>query len=117
LLGSFMDDVGLVKRAPKSTLNKLDSSLGSLARLRSRTDAWNITPLVRKAVAVHAEASEKGIPVADLLSQRPMFGEALDPATSAIASKLAEKPNAVKIALRGFASESAISSQPMLGGI
>ena len=50
LLGSVVDDPRLMDSAPKSVLNKLDSSLAAISTLAPRTDAYNILPLLRAAL-------------------------------------------------------------------
>src|SRR5208282_3474422 len=105
LLGSVVDDPRLMDAAPKSVLNKLDSSLAALASLAPRTDAYNIMPLLREALREHAEIAQKGIPIEDHLAQSSLFAGERNPAVDAIVRTLAERPTLVKAKLRQFAQD------------
>lgn len=105
LLGSVVDDPRLMQVAPKSVLSKLESSLAQLASLGGRTDAYNILPLIRMALAEHSEIAQRGSTVEDYLGQKGLFAGDRDPATDAVIRKLAEKRSDVNKAIREFAAD------------
>jgi DdrB-like nuclease len=117
LLGSVVDDPVLMEHAPKSVLDKVGGSLGELASLGSREDEWNILPLVREALADHAEMASTGQNIATYLKQPRMFGAQRSPAVEAVVRTLGAKPRAVRQALRDFADAAHASqpNQPTLG--
>jgi hypothetical protein len=105
LLGTVVDDPTLMDRAPKSVLNKLDGSLADIASIAPRTDEYNLLPLVREALAEHADIAARGLDVETHLAQQGMFGPERNPAVDAIVRKLAEKPKQVREAFRSFARD------------
>jgi hypothetical protein len=111
LLGSVVDDPVLMENAPKSVLDKVGGSLGDLVKLGSRDDEWNILPLVREALADHAEMASSGQNMATYLNQPRMFGAQRSPAVEAVVRTLGAKPKAVRQALRDF-TEGAQANQP-----
>lgn len=117
LLGSVVDDPRLMDAAPKSVLNKLDRSLGDLASVGSRKDQYNVLPLLREAIADHAEAARSNMSAQQYLSQTAMFGPVRNPAVDALVLKLAEGPKAVTKAFRQFSQDASfdVPNQGMLG--
>lgn len=111
LLGTVVDDPTLMERAPKSVLNKLDGSLADIASVAPRTDEYNLLPLVREAIAEHADIAARGLDVETYLAQRGMFGPERNPAVDAIVRKLAEKPKNVRAAFRSFVRDANAAQQ------
>jgi hypothetical protein len=111
LLGSVVDDPVLMEKTPKSVLDKVGGSLGELASLGAREDEWNIIPLVREALADHAEMASSGQNMATYLNQPRMFGAQRSQAVEAVVRTLGAKPKAAKQALRDFA-DAAHANQP-----
>jgi hypothetical protein len=111
LLGTVVDDPTLMDRTPKSVLNKLGGSLADLAQIAPRTDEYNLVPLVREALAEHADIASRGLDVETHLAQAGMFGPERNPAVDAIVRKLAEKPKNVRDALRGFVHDANAAQQ------
>jgi hypothetical protein len=105
LLGTVVDEPTLMERTPKSILNKLDGSLADISSIAPRTDEYNLLPLVREAIAEHADIAARGLDVESHLAQSSMFGPERNPAVDAIVRKLAEKPKAVREAFRSFARD------------
>lgn len=114
LLGSVIDDPDLMQRTPKSVLNKVGNSLADVAKLGAREDEYNILPLVREAIADHAEMAEKGLNVATYLDQPAMFGKPRSEAVEALIRTLGKKPTQAREAFRQFAQDAAFS-QPGQG--
>jgi hypothetical protein len=106
LMGSVIDDPRLMNAAPKSILNKLERSLGSIASFGSRPDEWNLLPALRQAVAEHAAIEKNGSTVDLHLNQRSMFGPERNPVVDALVRTLDEKPNTVRTKLEQFARDS-----------
>jgi hypothetical protein len=69
-----VDDPTLMDRTPKSVLNKLDGSLADIASLAPRTDAYNVLPLIREAIAEHADIAARGTNVETHIAHAGMFG-------------------------------------------
>ncbi len=111
LLGTVVDDPTLMERAPKSVLNKLDGSLADIASIAPRSDEYNLLPLVREAVAEHADIAARGSNVETHLAQPGMFGPERNAAVDAIVRKLAEKPKDVRAAFRSFAQDANAAQQ------
>ena len=111
LLGTVVDDPTLMERAPKSVLNKLDGSLADISSIAPRTDEYNLLPMVREAIAEHADIAARGSNVETHLAQPAMFGPERNPAVDAIIRKLAEKPKDVREAFRSFAQDANVAKQ------
>ena len=111
LLGTVVDDPTLMERAPKSVLNKLDGSLADISSIAPRTDEYNLLPMVREAIAEHADIAARGSNVETHLAQPAMFGPERNPAVDAIIRKLAEKPKDVREAFRNFAQDANVAKQ------
>jgi hypothetical protein len=73
LMGRILDDPRLMKAAPKSILNKLESSIGSIASFSSRADEWNIAPVIRQAVGDYASAQVRGMTLDEFIAQQGLF--------------------------------------------
>ncbi len=117
LLGSVVDDPVLMDRTPKSALNKIEGSLADLASLAGREDEYNILPVLRQALAEHAEIAQRGTSTELYLRQSRMFGETRNAAVDALVRLLDGKPKAVKAAIRQFASDARfdVARQQTLG--
>ena len=111
LLGTVVEDPTLMDRAPKSIINKLDGSLADISSIAPRTDEYNLLPLIREAIAEHADIAARGLDVATHLAQTGMFGPERNPAVDAIVRKLGEKPKAVREAFRSFARDANAGKQ------
>ncbi|MGB8986850.1 MAG: hypothetical protein WCC37_09630, partial [Candidatus Sulfotelmatobacter sp.] len=111
LLGTVVDDPTLMEQAPKSVLNKLDGSLADISSIAPRTDEYNLLPMVREAVAEHADIAARGSNVETHLAQSGMFGPERNAAVDAIIRKLAEKPKDVRAAFRSFAQDANAAQQ------
>lgn len=111
LMGSVVDDPRLMDRVPKSTLAKLEGSLGDLAAIGARSDEYNIMPLVREALQEHAEMAMRGLDVNKYLAQSNMFGNTGNPAVEAMTRALAEKPKAFHEALQQYVQDAKFDSQ------
>jgi hypothetical protein len=114
LLGTVVDDPTLMERTPKSVLNKLDGSLADIASIAPRADEYNLLPMVREAVAEHADIAARGSNVETHLAQSGMFGPERNAAVDAIIRKirkLAEKPKDVRAAFRSFAQDANAAQQ------
>ncbi len=106
LMGSVIDDPRLMDSAPKSVLNKLERSLGSITSFASRPDEWNLLPAIREAVgelgAIHRSES-----TVDLrLAQTSMFDGERNPLVDAMIRTLDGKPNDVRKSFDDFARDS-----------
>jgi predicted 3-demethylubiquinone-9 3-methyltransferase (glyoxalase superfamily) len=117
LLGSVVDDPVLMDRTPKSALNKIEGSLADLASLAGREDEYNILPVLRQALAEHAEIAQRGTSTELYLRQSRMFGETRNAAVDALVRLLDQKPKAVKAAIRQFVSDARfdVAGQQTLG--
>lgn len=117
LLGSVVDDPNLMDQVPKSVLGKLEGYLGDIASVASRTDEYNLLPLLREALSDHAEMVRSGMTVDDFLRQGGMFGPERNPATDALIRALAGKPSEFRKAVRSFAADANydIQNQGTLG--
>jgi hypothetical protein len=104
LLGSVVGDSSLLDRAPKNVLNKLGGSLGDLATLGSRADDYNVVPLVREAIATHADAVEAKGPLEDYLNTPTMFGSR-SAAGDVMTRALGGGAKSFRTALRSFAND------------
>jgi hypothetical protein len=111
LVGKALDDPDLMERAPKSILRKIGSSLFDIVSVASRTDEYNLLPLLREAVGEHADIAERGSDVETHLAQTGMFGPERNPAVDAMVRKLAEKPSAVNDAIRQFTQDANFDKQ------
>lgn len=111
LRGMVVDDPVLMDRVPKNVLNKLDGSLADVMGVAKRTDEYNLLPLLREALSEHAEIVARGSDVDTHLAQTGMFGPDRNEAVDALVRKLADKPKAVKAALRQFAQDAAFDKQ------
>jgi hypothetical protein len=111
LLGTVVDDPTLMDRTPKAVLNKIGGSLADLAVIAPRTDEYNLVPLVREALAEHADIASRGLDVETHLAQAGMFGPERNAAVDAIVRKLAEKPKSVREAFRGFVHDASAAQQ------
>lgn len=105
LMGSVVDEPGLMDRTPKSVLNKLEGSLADIASLSSRTDEYNILPILRQALEDHAEIAQSGSTVDDHLAQTGMFAPERNPAVDAMVRALAMKPRQFRDALKSYAAD------------
>src|SRR5205823_10503281 len=74
-------------------------------------DEYNLLPLVREAIAEHADIAARGLNVESHLAQAGMFGPERNPAVDAIVRKLGEKPKAVREAFRSFARDANADKQ------
>ena len=107
----IVDDPDLMERTPKSILNKLDGSLADIVGVAQRTDEYNILPLLRAALAEHADIAARGSDVETHLAQAGMFAGERNPAVEALVRKLGEKSKAVKDALRQFTQDANFDQQ------
>ncbi len=105
LLGAVVDDPALMESAPRSVLAKLEGSLGDLATVGSRTDEYNLLPLLREALTEHAEIARSGMSVDEYLRQQGMFGPESNPAVEAMVKALTLKPKEFRQAVREFAQD------------
>jgi hypothetical protein len=105
LLGSVVDDPRLMDAAPKSVLNKLDSSLAAISSLAPRTYAYNILPLLRAALREHAAIASRGSNVETYLNQTGLFGGERSPAIDALVRLFADRPTVVREKLRQFSQD------------
>lgn len=118
LLGSAVDDVGLLQRAPDSLLSRVGRTLPQMAPLMARGDEWDVSPLVRQALNEHANLNAQGLTLDDYLRQSRMFGEQPNPAVTAVMQRLGEAGPGYKNALGQFASDASadVPGQAMLAG-
>lgn len=118
LVGSVVNDVDLLRRAPSSILGRVGRSLPDLSRLMARGDDWDITPVVQRALDEHTNLSKQQLTVDDYLRQRPMFGGPRNPLVDVLVARLGEPGPGFKNALSQFAGDSAadVPGQGMLAG-
>ena len=107
LLGSVIDNPGLLASSPKSILAKIERSIAPLARLRAKGGEWDISESVKKALEIHTSANARGVKLEDFLSQQGLFEGAPDPLAAAIARKLQGTQKSVKEAFSGMAEDAA----------
>jgi len=106
LLGSVLSDPHLVDSVSPSLLAQVSDSLPSLAELKGRPDAWDISPLVGYALKLHCEASQAGISVEEFVKEDSSAADLeLAPVIQAVARKLDSGPGDLKKALQSFAAE------------
>ena len=105
LRGWVAGSTELLDRAPKSIINKTDGALGDLATVGSRGDEYNVLPLVREALAMHADASEAHVPIDDHLNTPPMFGPPRTAAGEVMARALSGSAKSFRAAMRTFATD------------
>lgn len=104
VLLAAVEDPVVVGRAPASVLQKLEGSAPYIVR-SAADEEWNVAPLVRNALAVLTEARDKGLRVADLLSQVSAFDAPIPPAVQRMALFLSEaRPTVVKQAFRRYST-------------
>lgn len=106
VLGHLVDDPQTMASVPSSVLDKLGSSIGSIASFATREDAWNIIDAIRGALAEHAEAASRNLALQDMMRNRDMFAPERNPMVDAIALKLVEPTAQVREAFRQFAQDS-----------
>ena len=106
LRGVLVDDPVLMDSVPKSILQKLDSSLADILSVGQRKDAYDIMPVIREALAEHAQIVKRGTNAETYFGHKPMFGE-WNPMVEAVGRKLAEKQSDVRAAMRSFAQDAA----------
>jgi hypothetical protein len=111
LRGHIVDDPVLMDATPKSIIGKLDGSLADITSFANRADEYNILPLLREALAEHADMAQRGTDLETHLAQSAMFGPGRNPAVDAIVRKLAEKPSAVKAAFNQYAKDANYDKQ------
>ncbi len=114
LLGSVVDDPVLMEHTPKAVLDKVGNSLADVSKLGAREDEYNILPLLREALADHAEMAAHGSDLDTYLGQQGMFGQQRSPATEALVRTLAKRPQQVRLAFRQFGQDAAFN-QPGQG--
>jgi hypothetical protein len=125
LRGFIVDDPDLMDATPKSVLNKLDGSLADAVALGQRSDEYNILPLLREALAEHAEIARKGTSVAmyygehidknfGKVKQESIFQDEKNPAVKALVQLLGDKQAAVRSKIRQF-TQDAKYDQPVQG--
>lgn len=105
LMGSVLDDPRLMDSAPKSILNKLERSIGTIQSFASRADEWNLLPALRQAIAEHAAIADSGSTVDTHLAQQSLFGDERNPVVDQLVRVLAGKPNEVSAALATYAKD------------
>lgn len=97
-----VEDPVVVSRAPASALQKLEGAVPHIVRA-SGDQEWSITSVVRDALAVLTEARDKGLRVADLLSQVSAFDAPIPAAVQRMALFLnGARQTAVKQAFRRY---------------
>jgi hypothetical protein len=106
LMGSVIDDPRLMDSAPKSVINKLERSLGSIASFASRPDEWNLLPAIRDAVGELGAIQRSGSTVDLRLGQTSMFDGERNPLVDAMIRALDAKPNDVRKSFDEFARDS-----------
>src|SRR5215831_985962 len=117
LLGSVVNDVGTLDRAPDSLLNRVGRTLPEMSRVMGRGLNWDISPAVQQALNEHAILNAQGLTLEDYVRQPIMFGER-NPVVDAIVQRLGESGPGYKKALTQFASDAAtdVPGQAMLPG-
>lgn len=107
MVGSVVDDVGLLDKTPSAVLNKVSGSVADLSKLMNRGDAWDITPLVREAMRetsdTSSEMATRGLTSkAELARQPNMLRPSASGPVNAMVNMLDAKAKTVKQALRAF---------------
>jgi len=108
ILGSVVDDPLVLANAPKGILRKIERSLSSIARIKARGGAWDITDYVKEALREHIAATSAGVSIADHIDPPTAFmfpREPIHPIVEGIATKLDEDSAAVKKAFEGYAQD------------
>ena len=118
LIGAVVDDSRLMDSTPKSILNKIGNSLGQIAKFAGREDDWNLLPVIRVALAEHADIVSRGSTVDLQLAQSSMFGNERNPVVDAMVRALAKNPTDLRSMFREYAqgADYAKPGQSMLLG-
>jgi 2'-5' RNA ligase len=106
LLGSVVDDPRVMDSTPKSILNKIEGSLGSISTFAARADEWNLLPALRAALMEHGEMARAGNTIADHLAQTSMFAPERNPMVDAIMRVLDGPAKGVRKAFADYAQDS-----------
>lgn len=111
-----VEDPVVVSRAPASALQKLEGAVPHIVRA-SGDPEWSITSVVRDALAVLSEARDKGLRVADLLSQVSAFDAPIPPAVQRMALFLnSARPTVVKQAFRRYGTAASEARERAVSG-
>ena len=109
LLGHVVNDARLLDVAPKSILDKIEKSMGSISSIGARPDEWNLIRAVRpallRAVAEHTTSAANGVPIELTLEQQALFGPGRNPVVDALVRVLNEKPTVVRDKFKAFAQD------------
>ena len=105
LMGSVMGDANLMESAPKNVTAKLNASIGPLAELASRPDAWNVIPQLRTAIGEHTKMAAANMNVDDYLNQGKMFGQPLHPVAEHLTRVLGQNQNLVRDGFNSFGKD------------
>lgn len=108
ILGSVVDDPLVLANSPKGVLRKIERSLSSLARIKARGGAWDITDYLKEALREHIAAASKGESIQDHIDPptASMFPrEPIHPIVQGIALKLDGSSADVKSAFEGFSED------------
>lgn len=105
LMGTVIDDPRLMDAAPKSVLQKLERSLGSITSFASRADEWNLLPAIREAVAELGAIQHSGSTVDLRLGQTSLFGGERNSLVDAMIRALDGKPTAIRKAFDDYARD------------
>lgn len=108
ILGSVIDDPQVLANAPKGVLRKIERSLSSIAKIKARSGAWDITDYAKEALREHIAAASKGVSIEDHINPPTalMFArDRIHPIVEGIARKLGESGAEVKKAFDNFAED------------
>ena len=108
ILGSVVDDPLVLANAPRGVLRKIERSLSSIAKIKGRGGAWDITDYLKEALREHIAAASKGASIKDHIDPPTalMFPrEPIHPIVEGIALKLEEDSAAVKKAFSQYSED------------
>src|SRR5208337_2401221 len=109
ILGSVVDDPLVLANAPRGALRKIERSLSSIAKIKARGGAWDVTDYLKEALREHIAAASKGESIKDHIDPPTalMFPrEPIHPIVEGIALKLEEGSAEVKKAFEEYAADS-----------
>jgi len=113
LVGRMFETPADMKNTPPQVRNNLEKVAPQILRIEGRPE-WSITPQVREAVGILAEAREHGIRnVKDLVNQTRIDGPAkqYSPEAVEVAEALGSGPNKAARAFRQFANDEILSRE------
>jgi hypothetical protein len=118
LLGAVVDDPLVLANAPRGVLRKIERALGSLARIKSRGEPWDITDYLTETLREHITAASKGVGIDSHLNPPTMAmfpREPVHPIVEALARRLEESSGDVKRAFENYAKDAELDVKGQSG--